>query len=157
MSDEQEHDVEALLRKNAELLGEVKALKAKVAELEGERDSANDDSSQAQAAMQKLLLDDPLERTFGEAFSLPWRYMRPVIEEHFTFALGDGKPLATPVAGGDPIDLEAAFQAVFTIPDLAAALRPARGGGAKGSHGLPRIEPEKQDAPRKVASQFGLR
>jgi hypothetical protein len=159
MADEQQHDVDALLRKNAELLGEVKALKAKVADLEGERDAAKDGEGQAKAAMQKILLDDPLEREIGKLFSLPWRHIRPLVEEHFTFTLADdGKPVATPVAGGDALPIDKLLSHFNAIPDLVVALNRPIGGGAKGSDGTRLYDPPKPDeAPRKVASQFGLR
>ena len=157
MSETQEHDVDGLLRKNAELLAEVKTLKSKITALEGERDTAKAEADTAQATMRKTLLDDPLERELGEAFSLPWRHMRPLVEEHFSFALGDdGKPVATPAAGGDPVVLAEVKGAFAAIPDLAVALRPAKGGGATGGAGRHVPEPEKASR-EKVASPFGLR
>jgi hypothetical protein len=159
MADDPKHDVDALVRKNAELLGEVKALKARVTELEGERDAANDGAAQANAAMQKMMLDDPLEREVGNLFSIPWRHIRPLVEEHFTFTLGDdNKPVATPVAGGDALPIDGLMSHFIAIPDLAVALIRPRGGGASGSNGTRVYDPPKPDeTPRKVASQFGLR
>jgi hypothetical protein len=157
MAETQEHDVDGLLRKNAELLAEVKGLKARITALEGERDTAKAEADTAQATMRQTLLDDPIERELGAVFSLPWRHMRPLVEEHFSFTLGDdGKPVATPAAGGDALMLESVRGAFASIPDLAVALRPAKGGGATG--GGARHVPEPEKASReKVASPFGLR
>lgn len=157
MAETEAHDVDGLLRKNAELLAEVKGLKARIAALEGERDTAKAEADTAQATMRQTLLDDPLERELGGAFTLPWRHMRPLVEEHFSFALGDdGKPVATPAAGGDPIALEDVRGAFAAIPDLAVALRPAKGGGSTGGAGRHVLEPVKASR-EKVASPFGLR
>lgn len=163
MADEQtetqanEHDIVGILRKNAELLAEVKGLKAKIETLEGELDTAKQDADTAAATMRQTLLDNPLERELGAAFSLPWRHMRALVEEHFTFALGDdGKPIAAPVAGGDPVALDDVRGAFATIPDLAAALRPAKGGGAKSDDTRHIPEPDKAKRDR-VASPYGLR
>jgi len=157
MAEENNHDVDGLLRKNAELLAEVKGLKAKVEALEGDLDAAKQNADTASATMRQTLLDDPLERELSAAFSLPWRHMRALVEEHFTFALGDdGKPIATPAAGGDPVALDDVREAFSAIPDLAVALRPAKGGGAKG--GSVGYIPEMEKARQKnVAKPFGLR
>ncbi|HDR28854.1 hypothetical protein [Rhodovulum sp.] len=157
-NEEQGHDVHGLLRKNAELLGELKAAKAKVAELEAERDAALAKAAEAEATMRQTLLDAPVERTLGEAFSLPWRHMRPAIEEHFTFALGeDGKPVATPTDGGEPVPLDQVTRMCASIPDLAVALRPAQGGGARSS-GEHVADPDAgKPRPESLAGPFGLR
>ena len=155
---EQTHDTEGLLRKNAELLAEVKGLKARITALEGERDAAKQDADAAHLTMRKTLLDDPLERQLGAAFSLPWRHIRPLVEEHFVFALGDdGKPIANPAAGGDAVGLDCLTSAFAAIPDLAVVLRKPQGGGARGSAGPIEIERGKSKAREKVASPFGLR
>lgn len=157
MAEAQVHDAEALIRKNAELLGEIKGLKAKIATLEQERDAALQSAETSGATMRKVLLDDPLERTLGQVFSLPWRHMRPLLEEHFEFALGDdGKPTGKAKSGGEAMTLDEVRAAFAAIPDLAVIMRPAQGGGAKGMDRPVEHRSEKL-TEAKVAPSFGLR
>jgi hypothetical protein len=87
---EAKHDIDGLLRKNAELLGELKAAKARIAELESERDAARADAQVARDTMRRVQLEEPLEQSLGQAFVAPWKIMRPLLGEHFTFELGSG-------------------------------------------------------------------
>jgi len=89
MSDGTNHDVDGLLRKNAELLAEVKGLKAKVAEVEGERDAATGDAAMAREVARQVSIERPLEGVLGGAFVAPWRVVRPLLDEHFQFELAD--------------------------------------------------------------------
>jgi cell division septum initiation protein DivIVA len=149
------HDVDGLLRKNAELLGEVKELKAKLAEVEGERDTANADAAAAKEAARQVSLEKPLESDLGGAFVAPWRVVRPLLDEHFDFAVGDdGSPSITDKKGR-AVAPGTMIAELAAIPDLAAMLRPAQGGGAKGSgHHDRAMKPTK---PETVAPAFGLR
>ena len=157
MTEKQEHDVDGLLRKNAELLGEVKALKAKVAEIEGERDGARAEAQEARETMRRVQLDEPLEQVLGGAFVAPWRIMRPLVEEHFDAVLGeDGRPQITAKASGEAVAMGGMIAAMQAVPDLAAALRPPRGSGARGNNGHDPHEPQAKPQA-KVASPFGLR
>jgi hypothetical protein len=166
MTDEQtEHNVEGLLRKNAELLAEIKTLKGRVASLEGERDASNTARDDAQAEVRRVTLDEPLENTVASMFSVPWRVMRSVVEEHFKFSLDEGgKPVLSDV-DGNPVSLgdrNATFtpddlrRVMMAVPDLAATMRPPQGGGAQGGTqnggGKTIATP-----PKKVATQLGLR
>lgn len=158
---DQKHDTDGLLRKNAELLAEVKSLKGKLAEMEGERDAALQTSSEAQDAMRRVAVERPLETFLGGAFVAPWRIVRPMLDEHFVIGIGGGDEAEiktrTDDGEGEAVALNALFDHVQTIPDLAAMLRPPKGGGAGGSWG-DRISKEAQEKPRqKVASSFGLR
>lgn len=155
-----EEELEAVKRKNAELLGEVKGLKAKIAGLEEERDAAAGRADKAEATMGKVLLEDPIERGIAPRFVVPWRVMRPLIAEHFDFALNDeGKPMAT-TKGETPetLDLEGVLTAMQAIPDLAASMRLPQGDGAKGSRSdqTGRTPPAQQEPARQTA-RFGLR
>ncbi|KIN72787.1 hypothetical protein [Sulfitobacter guttiformis] len=166
MSDQNtEHNIEGLLRKNAELLADIKTLKGRIATLEGERDAANTARDDATANVQRVMLDEPLENTVASMFSVPWRVMRSVVEEHFKLSLDEsGKPMLSdvdgnPVSLGDrpanftPDDLR---QAMMAVPDLAATMRPPSGGGAPGSNGASATATPPQKA-EKVAPRLGLR
>ena len=157
MSDNK-HDIDGLLRKNGELLSEVKGLKAKLGEIEAERDTARSDADAAQAMTRSVSLERPLEAALGSAFVAPWRIVRPLLDEHFTFGLSDdGNAVVTMGNGeGETVSLAEIGSSLSTIPELAAMLRPPKGGGATGSAGgTSGHNPEKE--PRKVASPFGLR
>jgi hypothetical protein len=159
MSDKTEHDTDGLLRKNAELLGELKAAKARIAELESERDAARADAQAARETMRRVQLEEPLQQALGQAFTVPWRIMRPLLSEHFTFELcDDGRPAITAKSTGEPVPIGEMVAAMATIPDLAAALRPPRGGGALGNDKGSSLADVPQPKPKpKVAATFGLR
>lgn len=158
MTETKDHDVDGLLRKNAELLGEVKALKARVAEIEVERDAAAADAAGARETMRRVQLEEPLEQALGGAFVAPWRIMRPLVDEHFDVDLGeDGKPQITAKADGAAVALAGLLTAMQAVPDLAAAMRPPAGAGARGNDHPQDREQGEGPARPKVASPFGLR
>lgn len=151
------HDVDGLLRKNAELLGEVKALKAKVAEVEGERDAAIADATAAKEAAHLVSIEKPLQAGLAGAFIAPWRVVRPLLDEHFDFATGDDGLPSIKDKQGSPVALDGLIAEFAGIPDLAAMLRPPQGGGARGSD-LPGTGPtQDKKKPEAVAPAFGLR
>lgn len=157
MSDDK-HDVDGLLRKNGELLSEVKTLKAKVTELEGERDGAKADAIAAQAMTRAVSIERPLEAVLGDSFVAPWRIVRPMLDEHFKFDLSDEGSAAVSTVGEETeiIRLAEIGDRIANIPDLSAMLKPAAGGGGRGSTGSGNIQTEEKKA-RPVASPFGLR
>lgn len=157
MSEEPKHDIDGLLRKNAELLGEVKELKAKLAEAEGATQAALQAASDAQAAMRKVALEKPLEGVLGGAFVAPWRVVRPLLDEHFTINMGADDLAEIKTLSGEVVALDAMMQHVQTIPDLAAMLKPPSGGGASGSGGRSFEIDRKPEPKPKVASPFGIR
>ena len=57
---EEKDDIQKLIAKRDELLGEVKKLKARVAELEGERDTATTRADTAEGDLRRVRLDDPV-------------------------------------------------------------------------------------------------
>jgi hypothetical protein len=109
--------------------------------------------------MRRVQLEEPLEQALGQAFFAPWKIMRPLLGEHFEFALGDdGKPVITARATGEAVPIGGMIAAMATIPDLAAALRPPRGGGAPGNdRGSSLSDVLQPKAKPKVAQTFGLR
>lgn len=159
MTDEPKHDVDGLLRKNAELLAEVKEMKAKLQEAEGAKQAAQEAASEAQATMRTVALERPLEGVLGCAFVAPWRVVRPLLDEHFTIEMGEGQVAEIKTLTGEAVALDDLMQHVQTIPDLAAMLKPPSGGGAIGAGGRSRMEStEKKPEPKpKVASPFGIR
>lgn len=156
MTEENKHDVDGLLRKNAELLAEVKSLKANLAEIETERDAALADSEAANATVRQIAVETPIEDEFGQAFVAPWRVVRPLLDEHFDFAISDQGAISIKSKDGEELSLETMRAELSAIPDLAAMVKPARGGGAKSASqgGVHNGEAVKQ---KKVASPFSLR
>lgn len=158
MADDNGHDVEGLLRKNAELLGEVRSLKGRVGEIERERDEALQAAEAANATMRRRQLEEPVEQALSGAFVAPWRVMRPLLDEHLEFVLTDeGRPEIKVRASGEVLPPDGLMGFVSTVPDLAAVLRPPSGGGARSvgedGGGISTRKPEH----RPVAPQFGLR
>ncbi|WP_295047483.1 hypothetical protein [uncultured Paracoccus sp.] len=158
MANDGGHDVEGLLRKNAELLGEVRSLKGRIGEIERERDEALQAAETAKDAMLRLQLEEPVEQALSGAFVAPWRVMRPLLDEHLEFALTEeGRPEIKVRSSGEVLPQDGLMGFVATIPDLAAALKPPSGGGARSvgedSGGVAPRKPEH----RPVARQFGLR
>ncbi|TQM93555.1 hypothetical protein [Roseinatronobacter monicus] len=155
----EEYDVEGLLRKNAELLNEVKELKAKLADAQGAEAAALQAVSDAQATVRKVTLETPLEGALGGCFVAPWRVVRPLLDEHFTFDMGADGVSEIKTLSGEVVALDGLMQHVQTIPDLAAMLRPPSGGGASGGNNAGRVvrSEEKPEPKPKVASPFGIR
>ena len=75
-------NTDGLVRKNRELLGEVKTLRAKLSEVTAERDALA-------ASYGKVTLDQPLSEMLAKVSPFPPRFTRPMVEEHFSFVLGD--------------------------------------------------------------------
>lgn len=158
MDKPEQHDIDGLLRKNAELLGELKTAKARITELEAERDGARAEAEEAAAAFRRVKLDEPLEAAIGQAFVLPWRMLRPVFDEHFDAALDDeGAPQITARATGEAVPMDALLREVQTIPDLAAALRPVSGPDVRGGGHRHLRDLDAPPAPKQPAPRFGLR
>ena len=156
MSDDK-HDVDGLLRKNAELLSEVKAMKAKVTEVEGERDNALGEAVAAKEVARQVSIERPLEAALGSAFVAPWRVVRPLLDEHFDFALGDDGIAAIADKTGGELAFDKLLEQANAIPDLAVMLKPPSGGGAKASSAYHGSEKPVEKQGTGVASPFGLR
>lgn len=157
MSEEPKHDVDGLLRKNAELLGEVKEFKAKLQEAEGAREAALQAASEARGAMRRVALERPLEGALGRSFVAPWRVVRPLMDEHFTFDMSADDVAQIKTLSGEAVVMDDLLKHVQAIPDLAAMLKPPSGGGASGSGGCMERAEKKSEPKPKVASPFGIR
>ena len=67
---EDKDDIQGLIAKRDELLNEVKKLKAKVAELEAERDTEKTRADTAEGDLRRVRLDDPVEAMLGDLFTI---------------------------------------------------------------------------------------
>lgn len=158
-----------LLRKRDELLAEVRALKAKLAEVTAERDAMAEAKGRSDAELKAITIDRPTDDLLAQVAVLPVRFVRPAFDEHFSVKLDDKGQLQFLTAEGQPVQIEGR-QAVFSAEDIRAAmahvdeLRPvvkgsqASGGGATGGgRGVPQPTAKKPEPKPKVASPFGLR
>lgn len=153
---EDQTDVSGLMRKNAELLAEVKALKGKLQEAESAREAALQAANEAQAVTRRVALETPLQDALSGRFVVPWRIVRPLLDDHFAFDMGADGGAEIKTKAGEAVALADLPGQLATIPDLAALLHPPRGGGAKGSHTGHDVD-DKPKQPDRVASPFALR
>ncbi len=162
MSDE----IEKLLAKRDELLGEVKALRAKVVELETEKTGAVERADTAEAKLRKVLLENPVDDVLKGLLAVPSPRILEEVRQTFGFALDDAGNIKFTDKDGKPLMIEAskeAREATFTAKDVRLALEEHGGFDdvllARGLGGTGRNDPQKpikvEAAP--VASQFGLR
>ncbi|MEI4262332.1 hypothetical protein [Roseovarius sp. D0-M9] len=172
MAETEKDDVQGLLAKRDELLREVKNLKGRVAELEGERDAANGRADNAEGEVQRVRLDEPVAAVLGDMFAVKLKYVLPDVQEHFSFNLGDDGQVQFTAKDGARVKVGEAGkerEAGFNSDDVRAALE-AHGGfddvlltRAKGGTGKPPSAGQNGvmtgDAPKsqKVAPEFGLR
>lgn len=170
--DNTKHDVQGLIAKRDELLGEVKRLKARVAELEGERDAAQLRADGAEADLKRVRLDDPVESVLGDLFTIKLRHALPEVKDHFDFLLGDDGGVRFTTKEGEAVKIRDGGkerEASFNANDIRQALiehggfdeilrAPGVGGGGKQPGSTSSGGQAAQAKPdRKVATQFGLR
>lgn len=125
MADGDKDDVQKLLAKRDELLGEVKKLKGRVADLEGERDAAQERADTAEADLRRVRLDDPVEHMLGDLFTIKLRHALPEVKDHFDFALGDDGAVKFTTKDGEPVKITEGGkerEAGFNAKDIGAAL-----------------------------------
>src|SRR6056297_1082184 len=103
--DDKKDDVQGLIAKRDELLGEVKKLKAKVADLEGERDAEKTRADTAEADLRRVRLDDPVEQIMGDLFTIKLRHALPEVKDHFDFVLGDDGAVRFTDKDGEPVKI----------------------------------------------------
>ena len=170
--DDKKDDVQGLIAKRDELLGEVKKLKARVADLEGERDAAQGRADTAEADLRRVRLDEPVEQIMGDLFVVKLRHAMPEVKDHFDFALGDDGAVRFTTKEGEPVKITEGGkerEAAFTAGDIRKALAEhggfdeilrAEGVGGSGkppgsaSSGVSSAPVQKGE---KVAPAFGLR
>mgnify|MGYP006432063917 CR=1 FL=1 len=166
---EETDDMQGLIAKRDELLGEVKKLKARVAELEAERDTAKARADTAEGDLHRVKLDEPVESVLGDLFTIKLRHALPEVKDHFDFALGEDGAVHFTDKEGQPVTLvEDGREAGFNADDIRKALTehggfdeilraPGAGGGGKppnsGGQGVSSAPQE----PKRVAPSFGLR
>jgi len=159
-------NAEGLLAKRDELLGEVKALKAKVAKLEADLGNAAASAEAAQAEVQRVKLHQPLEKCLGDMFSVRLKYVLPEVQEHFAFSLADDVVKFTQ-KNGDPVMI-GNREAEFTPADIRKALEQVggfdgvllselKGGGGKPPNSAAGGVVKDTPTPAATPQKFGLR
>lgn len=170
--DDKKDDVQGLIAKRDELLGEVKKLKARVADLESERDAEKARADTAEGDLRRVRLDDPVEQIMGDLFTIKLRHALPEVKDHFDFVLGDDGAVRFTTKEGEPVTITEGGkerEAAFSAGDIRKALTDhggfdeiLRAEGVAGS-GKPPASTSSgvSSAPvrkgEKVAPAFGLR
>lgn len=166
MSEQEQVDLSGLTAKRDELLGEVRKLKSRVVELEGERDVAVKRAEEAEADVKRVTIDEPVNSLLADLFTVPLKYVREGLGEHFQFKPGDDGKMQFLTADGEPVKIDDR-PAEFTQDDVYKVVRGlgqfdevlrgtlSSGGGAPGG-GKAAINQEAPRAPR-VAPRLGLR
>jgi len=173
MAETEKDDVQGLLSKRDELLREVRTLKDRVTELEGERDAATGRAEKAETEVQRVRLDEPVAEILGDMFAVKLKYVLPDIQEHFAFTLADdGKVQFTakdgaPVKVGDagkereasfnPDDVRAALEAHGGFDDVLLSRGKSGGGKPPATRAGAGVALPGAGKARKVAPEFGLR
>lgn len=171
--DDTSHDVQGLIAKRDELLGEVRKLKARVAELEGDVSAAVARADTAEADLRRVRLDEPVAHVLGDLFAINLRHALPEVKDHFDFALGDDGNVRFTTKDGSPVTIKDGAkerEAGFSAADIRAALiqhggfdeilrAPGVGGSGKppGSGGGSHVASVPAKKAEKVAPAFGLR
>ncbi len=146
-------DTAALLAKRDQLLGELKALKTRLAETEAECDAWKGKATTADDRLRRFKIDDPLEDLASHMFGIPTRFAVQMLRDHFAFELGeDGQVTVRDKAGAElPFTAEAIATAAEAVPELAEHFRkaegPAPGGGSRRPRGTRASAPAKPVSP----------
>lgn len=161
-------DETGLTAKRDELLAEVKILKARLKEVEAERDAERERADKAEGEFRRVTIDDPVEAVLADLFVVPLRHVMGEVREHFDFVRDDAGALQMRTKAGEPVKLsdgaevtfepEAIRKALLEVGTLDEVVRGtlAIGGGAPGGKGgQPAATGPVRRAP--VAQRFGLR
>lgn len=163
MSDE----VEKLVAKNAELLAELKATRAKLIDAQTEKAAEVERANTAEGKLKKVLLENPVDDVLKKLVAIPSPRILDEIRQTFGFSLAEDGTIKVGDKDGNPLmilgDAKEAREATFTVQDIRFAMEEhggfddvllARGIGGTGMRG-PQKPIKVETAP--VASQFGLR
>lgn len=161
-------DETGLTAKRDELLAEVKALKARLREVEAERDIERQRAERAEAEYQRVTIDDPTEAMLADLFVVPLRHVMGEVREHFSFVRDENGGLQIRDKDGQPIKLTDGREVTFEPEPIRRALLEvgtldevvrgtfAAGGGATGG-ALVQPNPTGPTRNAPVAQRFGLR
>lgn len=162
MSDE----LEKVLAKKDELLGEVKALRAKAVEQDATIAALTERAETSEAKLRKVLLENPVDEVLKGLLAVPSPRIMEEVRQTFGFTLADDGSIRFTDKDGNPLMLEAskeAREATFSAADVRLALEEHGGFDdvllARGIGGTGRNDPPKpmQREAKPVAPQFGLR
>ncbi|MBE0414912.1 hypothetical protein, partial [Yoonia sp.] len=98
-----EMDFTKLTAKRDELLGEVKAERAKRRAIEAERDEWKAKAEEAAQKLRAELIDKPVADLLGDMFLVPFRHVKPEIADHYDFTLGDDGAIQVTNKDGEPV------------------------------------------------------
>lgn len=164
-----EIDVSGLTAKRDELLAENKRLKARLAELEGERDAERARAEKAEGEFRRVTVDEPVEAMLADLFVVPLRHVMGEVREHFSFIRDEAGALQIRAKDGQPVTLEDGTEVAFEPEPIRKALLEvgtlgevvrgtlATGGGAPGGSAGQPAGTAKLRRPELVAPRFGLR
>lgn len=156
----------ALIAKRDELLAEVRKLKARLAEVEGERDTALERAAKAEGDFQRVTVDEPVEAVLSQVFAVPLRYVMPDLKEHYSFGRDQEGQLQFRTKDGEPVmvkDRDAAFteediyDALAETGKFGEVLRASRAVGSGSPGGSLRPVTKTEEKKQRVDSPFGLR
>lgn len=161
-------DETGLTAKRDELLAEVKALKARLREVEAERDAERERADRAEGEFQRVTIDDPVEAILADLFVVPLRHVMGEVREHFSFVRDEAGALQIRDKEGQPVKLADGREVTFepepirrallevgTLDEVVRGTLAAGGGATGGAVGQPNPTGPIRRAP--VAQRFGLR
>ena len=155
-----------LIAKRDELLAEVRKLKARLAEVEGERDAEKVRADAAESNLQRVTVDEPVEAVLSKVFAVSLHRVMPDLKEHYRFDRGEDGQLQFRTKEGEPVmvkdreagfaeaDIHEALSATGKFDDVLRGSLASGSGSPGGSrHPVAKADPKKAS----IDSPFGLR